>query len=136
MEYIPYEKINLKDAVDGAKERPEPVLNQNWPSLRGDSAGISNEVLPHTRKWLGSIPHDVRPNWLVKEYPRIANRLADLWFRTRFCENYLKELTTDHRGNRKGFPLKVVFEIDLLKTFFETQQNPVRPDVWGDHSNR
>ena len=36
-------------------------------------------LLDVTRMWLASLPQDVRPMELARQFPRIANRLRQLW---------------------------------------------------------
>ena len=74
-------------------------------------------LLDVTRMWLASLPQDVRPMELARQFPRIANRLRHLWKRVARCEEYLDALLVDRRGTRKGFPPKIAQELEALREY-------------------
>ena len=74
-------------------------------------------LLDVTRTWLASLPQDVRPMELPRQYPRIANRLRQLWKQVARCEEYLDDLLVDRRGTRNGFPPKIVQELEALREY-------------------
>ena len=101
----------------------------------------STEVLrPETVAWLGQLPRNVHPNALVQNFPRIANRIAQLWETPLRCEKYLDELLFDTRdNNRKGFPPEIAFQISYLKALIshimecrKQALNPNYVNVWND----
>jgi len=55
---------------------------------------------------LESVDESVRPKQLPVSFPRIVNRMAELWRKPMQMDRYFDELVTDARGNRQGFPLK------------------------------
>ena len=74
-------------------------------------------LLDVTRMWLASLPQDVRPMELARQFPRIANRLRHLWKQVAKCEEYLDALLVDRRGTRKGFPPKIAQELQALREY-------------------
>jgi hypothetical protein len=68
----------------------------------------------------------VRPVELARQYPLIANGIAELWPHAARCEEYLASLVVDLRGNRKGFPLGVVYELTRLQRHFAELHPAVR----------
>jgi hypothetical protein len=74
-------------------------------------------LLDVTRAWLASLPQDVRPMELARQFPRIANRLRHLWKQVAMCEEYLDALLVDRRGTRKGFPPKIAQELEALREY-------------------
>ncbi len=74
-------------------------------------------LLDVTRMWLASLPQDVRPMELARQFPRIANRLRHLWRQVARCEEYLDALLVDRRGTRKGFPPKIAQELQALREY-------------------
>lgn len=110
-------------------------------SQAGRTLSPSIEVLhPETIAWLGQLPRNVQPNDLVQNFPRIANRIAELWERPLQCEKYIDELLFDTRDNkRQGFPPKIAFEISYLKALvsdiMERRRQALNPNyvnVWND----
>jgi hypothetical protein len=67
---------------------------------------------------LQSLDDTARPQQLPALYPRIVNQLATLWRRPTQLDDYFDELLLDQRGNRQGFPLKVVSELMDLKDYY------------------
>ena len=105
------------------------------------TSSTSIEVLrPETVTWLGQLPRNVQPNSLVQDFPRIANRIAELWGTPLRCEKYLDELLFDTRDNkRQGFPPQIAFEISYLKAvisdIMERRRQALNPNyvnVWND----
>ena len=73
-----------------------------------------NEVLPQSRKWLASLPPDVRPTSLIKQYPRIVNFIAFAWNDATATGMLLTDLLHDHRGGQDGFSAAVFRELRAL----------------------
>jgi hypothetical protein len=77
---------------------------------------IFEELSPTTVTWLAELPRSVQPNALSEQFPRILNRVAELWEMPLRCEKYLDQLLFDTRdGTRQGFAPQVAFEISYLK---------------------
>ena len=106
-----------------APKAPSPAKNEVAPELiRLRRAKPINHLLPASIKWLGSLPDQVRPMALANQYPRIANLLALDWNKPAACRQYLDELLIDHRrGNRRGFPLDVHRELEILRDYYHSQ---------------
>jgi hypothetical protein len=81
--------------------------------------------------WLVSLPADVRPRELARQFPRIANKLCELWKRPAQCDVYLKKLIMDDRGARKGFPPEVAKELSVLAGHYASVY-PYRHSIWDD----
>jgi hypothetical protein len=97
------------------------------------------ELHPETVIWLAQLPRNVQPNALVQHFPRIVNRIAELWKTPLRCEKYLEELLFDTRNNtRQGFPPQIAFEISYLKALMsdimERRRQALNPNyvnVWN-----
>ncbi len=68
--------------------------------------------------WFRTLPKDVRPMALVKQYPRIANSVALRWRTPDACHAYLIDLFIDRRGARKGFPADVHRSLTTLRDYY------------------
>ena len=86
-------------------------------------------------KWVETIPPNVRPNALLRQYPRIANLIAAAWKDHKAFSSYMESLLTDKRGNRKGFPPEVLNELVALQRFYE-MRNKDDNSVWSDVRRR
>jgi hypothetical protein len=85
--------------------------------------------------FLASLDETVRPAQLAVRYPRIVNKMAQLWRQPRQMDRYLDELLMDTRGKRQGFPLQVLGELVALKEHYLTVAFPRRTDVWDGHTD-
>src|SRR4051812_5809087 len=110
MDFIPFEKVSLQEAKAVLDGSDSPAPGKNWTSLR-QSLGITNkELTEKAMQWLQQLPAEVQPGGLVQQFPRITNKLADLWARPLYCERYLDALLLDNRDRRTGFPPDVAKE--------------------------
>ncbi len=67
---------------------------------------------------------------IADQFPRVMNRIAELWKQPVLTDRYFDELLHDERGTRQGFPLRVLTEINLLRDYYVTQLYPKRVDPW------
>ena len=74
--------------------------------------------------WLMNLPEDVRPTVVVEKYPRIVNRMAELWRRPDVFMEYVDGLLVDQRGGRAGFPMSVALELATIKDHYEMVVHP------------
>lgn len=89
------------------------------------------ELTPRAMKWLATLTDKVRPELLPRSYPRIANKLAELWSEPDLTRKYAEELLVDRRGDRAGFPQEVILEIGTLMHFYDKELHPIQGDVWS-----
>ena len=84
---------------------------------------IPNEtLLPTTVRWAARLPIDVRPIQLMKQFARVANRVAATWHDAVAFYACIGDLLIDRRGGRRGFPPEVSRELFLLRDYFEVLQ--------------
>lgn len=107
--------------VDTEAENPAslPAITRDdakWIPVR--KARPVNVLLPATRRWLATLAPDVRPQALVTQFPRLANRAAADWESPEMCRAFLHQLLVDQRGNRQGFPKDVVRDILALRSLY------------------
>ena len=76
-----------------------------------------NQALPATLKWVDTLPAEIHPLALLREYPRIGNTLARTWNDALALASYLDSLLVDQRGGRRGFPGDVHHEIQCLREY-------------------
>lgn len=59
------------------------------------------------------------PKGLETRYPRLLQKIVDLWDTPNEMEEYLNELVVDQRGTRQGFPQEILQEILFLAALYE-----------------
>jgi len=131
---IPFEKVTVKEAKVALEEHDAAVPTapkKNWSGARNLKGDEQVKVTKEVMAWLSQLPPEVRPRALAIQYPRIFNKIAELWGRPLLCEKYLDELLMDERGTRQGFSPDVATELTLLKTHFNATSNVQHFDVWG-----
>lgn len=87
---------------------------------------------------LPDVPPEAFPQQLVATYPRIIERIVELWGRADEIEAYFQTLMLDHRGSRQGFPEEVLTEIVKLRSYYRSRL-PLPPrtvDNWADFLGR
>ena len=74
---------------------------------------------------LAKLDPAVRPHELPAKYPRIVNRIAELWRRPVEMNKYFDELlVVDPSRQRNGFPLKILTELTALKEYHQNTAFP------------
>jgi hypothetical protein len=100
--------------------RHGPGSSQDWTGVR--KARPVNYLLPASMKWLTSLPKEIRPWALARQFPRIANFLALEWEQPESCAAWFDNLLVDQRRDkRKGFPADVHREVRALQGYFHRQ---------------
>jgi len=92
-------------------------------NTRFSTALFSNALLRHPERY---------PAQLESRYPRILDRIAQLWG-TNQLEDYLQEVLLDRRDGRQGFAPEVMSDLMYLQGLhFECQAQPEdSTDAWG-----
>jgi len=104
---------------DPVVQEEAPEAKSTWAFLR--KSNPANIVLPRTRKWLDSLPPDVRPTALAEQFPRIVNLIAMDWSNLRAAQKLLDGYVIDQRGGRKGFPPQIAKELKALRHYAYTR---------------
>jgi hypothetical protein len=133
MDFIPFEKVSVQEAkaaLDG--DKAVPPAEKNWAQMRDAGASNNAKLTEQVWVWVDGLPKEVQPENLVRRFPRIAIKLAELWRRPFQCDKYLDALILDQRGSRQGFPLDVAKELALLKTHLNWNASQQKRDVWGE----
>jgi hypothetical protein len=132
---IPFEKVTVKEAkvaLDENAAAASATPQKDWSAARQSKEAEQVKINKSVMAWLSQLPPEVRPRALAAQYPRIFNKIAELWSKPLACEKYLDELLMDERGTRKGFPDDVAAELTNLKAHFLATSNIQHFDVWGD----
>lgn len=124
-----FERISVEEAVKAIDRRVRPDKVKNWDEDR--QSAPAEPLAGATAAWIASLPSDVRPRELARQFPRIANRLCELWRRPAQCDAYVKKLIVDDRGSRKGFPPAVANELATLANHYPSVY-PYRHSIWDD----
>ncbi len=76
---------------------------------------------------------DLYPHMLEEKFPRVFNKLLDLW-ETPHIEQYLQDLMVDKRGGtREGFPIEAAGEIIRLGNYLHALHNHGKKiNAWDD----
>ena len=130
LETVEFQKRSIADARQEIEGEPQQVVERSCPWTRAPTQQNNDVLLNTTLTWLARLPKDVRPMVLAGRYPRIANKIADIWRRVARCEEYLDTLVVDRRGNRTGFPPDVAQELNNLRGFY-AELHPDNRSGWN-----
>jgi hypothetical protein len=126
---LEFERISVEEAAKAIERTVRPGKVKDW---EGERKPTPPEPLSKAAAtWLVSLPFPVRPNDLACQFPRIANRLCELWKRPAQCDAYIRTLIIDERGGRKGFPPAVAKELSSLAAHYASV-HPYRHSIWDD----
>lgn len=91
----------------------------DWTALRAPLTDDDKVLVSETHLWLRSVPRAFHPRQLCIQFPRAANQLARAWHDPERVDRLLNDLLSDQRGDRSGFPARIVEELKLLRQFHE-----------------
>lgn len=127
MKPLEFEKVSIASARQELDGEVKPIDAPDRSRQRAPQHAAV--LLDATRLWMDGLPVAVRPAVLAQRFPRIANRIAELWQRVARCEEYLDRLVVDVRGDRTGFPLEVAQELAALRGYY-AELHPQNRSVW------
>ena len=118
----------------GAETDPKDAGEAPIAFRRAEPADGSR-LSAETVTFLSSLNQSVRPYQLAVRFPRIVNTLARLWQQPGQLDRYLDDLLIDTRGNRQGFPLRILTELVALRELSHRGGAPSGTDVWANRSD-
>ena len=89
----------------------------HWKRLRRASLPTDRALAGWAIDWLMTLPPNLRPQALSREFPRIVNALAEVWNQPEECQAAFDKLLCDTRKGRKGFPPAVRDELIALRSW-------------------
>ena len=105
--------------------------------LAGDQSGMAfqraapsihdNTLSRLVPRWMESLPSEVRPRYLCKRFPRIANRLALCWADAALTVRLIDDFLSDKRGTRLGFPSEATTELSSLRQAAFSRMSDAKP---------
>jgi hypothetical protein len=110
------------------------ALRQQIPQVT--TSGAAHPMQPSVQltgealRLLVKLDAKVRLRELPARFPRVLNRIAELWHNPQQADRYFDELLLYSRGVRQGFPPCVITEIASLHHHHLTRMFPKRVDPW------
>jgi len=124
--HIEFELTDFGDARRVLDQLPDGLVAARqaapdyWTARRRAPAPTDRALSGDTLDWIIGLPSAVRPVQLCERFPRVANAVAQGWPSLEHCENQFTDLLTDRRGQRRGFPFEVLFELERLGKYRTT----------------
>ena len=109
----------------------EPCTVSDARAVRCASEPNNNVLQERTVKWLAALPADVRPTATARQYPRIVNRIDDLYGRCEYTRLHFQSLLIDRRKGRKGFPPEVRRELEALQHYYFEHLSGIPAILWN-----
>ncbi len=111
--------------IDTEARPPQSTDSDDQTSWVGRRKAQPIEVLlPATRRWLDTLPKEIRPHALAEHFPRLANLIFVNWNSPNDCSAFISSLLVDQRGGRRGFPADVLQDIQNLRMYY-TRLHPI-----------
>ncbi len=102
-----------------------------FKAMRRAQENGETQLTTEAQALLSSLDEAVRPQELAARYPRIVNQIARQWRTPTLMDKYFQDLLMDTRGNRQGFPLKIVMELSTLREHYTGMSGSARAaGVW------
>lgn len=120
------------DNPNMAIEQAGKLSDADWALLRKPEDPESKILSADALVWLRRVPAQFRPVCLSRRYPRIVNKMSEVWGNVSKAQDYFDDLMLDRRGGRQGFPLEIVMEISDLRTYYEEILHPnLQQNAWA-----
>lgn len=122
LDALDFEPVDLEEAkkvldrdglVGHLAPTKEPVRPAN-PQVKRQ-APARQELPTETVRWALTLPTENRPLFILTHYPKIANKLAEIWSDRASVQSYFDDLMLDHRGDRAGFPREAFDDLMRLQ---------------------
>jgi len=124
---LEFQDVDLVDARKSLEELPAGVTERHdrdadyWRQRRRKPVPTDRALTGAAIDWLVSMPQEFRPKALGEQFPRIANRLAEIWRDRARTLRELEHLRDDGRRGRGGFSVAIDTEIRLLIEHIKVQ---------------
>jgi hypothetical protein len=128
---LPASGAHLRAADAAARLTLESDTLSDWQAMRRANDANDNVLRDRTFKWLATLPADVRPMVAARQYPRIVNRIADLWGHCEYTRLHFQSLLIARRKGRKGFPPEVAKELEALQHFYFEHLSGLPAILWN-----
>ena len=116
------------------------VLRQQIPQVTTEATPVaahpSTQLSGEALRLLVKLDAKVSVQELSTRFPRVLNRIADVWSKPQQADRCFDELLLHSRGVRQGFPQAVISEIAALRHYYNTRMFPKRADPWEHASLR
>ncbi len=110
------------------------VMRQQMPQVTMSAAPApaqpSVELTGEALRLLVKLDAKVELGELSARFPRVLNRIAEVWNKPQHADRYFDELLLYSRGVRQGFPQSVISEITSLRHHHLMRMCPKRVDPW------
>ena len=130
--YWPSAAMNAVAAASGRPSPgPQPDSGPAWQTVRQPANPKDGDLRHRTFRWLATLPADVRPLATGRQYPRIVNRIGDLWGHCEYTRLHFQSLLIDRRKGRRGFPPAVRKELETLQQYYFEHLSGLPAILWN-----
>lgn len=127
-ELLEFERVSVAEAA--AVSGPAAGSQCAGHGVRVRARPAAAPLAEATVLWLASLPAELAPRLLPRDFPWVTDKLCALWKRPSRCEPYFTGLILDNRQGRAGFPPEVMRELTVLQQHY-VDAYPGRGSVWS-----
>ena len=129
--FVPAAEVSPRTAESRLTLAPATGTISEWQAVRRTNDATDNVLHDRAFKWLAALHTDMRPMVTARQYPRIVNRIADLWGHCEYTRLYFQSLLIDRRKGRKGFPPEVRQELEALQHLYFEHLSGLPEILWN-----
>jgi hypothetical protein len=132
---LEFEPVSIAQARAVANRLPggvEALLDRTphgWEKVREPLPIDELKLKPTTIDWLRTLPQYAVPVETAAAFPRVLNRIADVWTDREELAAVWEGLFNDGRKSRRGFPVKVRTELETLRALAMPPAAPATPPI-------
>ena len=129
--------LSVRKAIPSAAASPRLALvmdtdtDSDWRAMRRPINPGDDDLHHRTIKWLAMLPAGMRPLATGRLYPRIVNRIGELWSHCEYTRLHFQSLLIDRRKGRKGFPSAVRAELEALQNYYFEHLSKLPARLWN-----
>ena len=116
--------------VSPATIGPAIGTTSGWQAVRHRNDADDNVLHDRAFKWLAALPADLRAIATARQYPRVVNRIADLWGHCEYTRLHFQSLLIDRPEGRKVFPPGVRKELEALQHYYFENLSGLPAILW------
>src|SRR4051812_29773373 len=124
-------KTERDEADSESVGTPAGVSVARWDTARRPAGTLEHELHERTIRWLATLPRRVRPLATGSKFPRVVNRICDLWSQCEYTRLYLQSLLIERRADRRGFPPEIRQELETLQQYYFEHLSGLPAVLWN-----
>ena len=126
---MPLAEVSPRIAPPTPRLAPETGTTSDRRTTHRGNAGSDEVLHDGAFRWLATLPPDLKVLLTARGYPRIVNRIADLWGHCEYTRLHFQSLLIPRDG--RGFPPEVRRELEALEHYYFEHLSGLPAILWN-----